>query len=74
MDPKSGYGLVGWNQLVEWNEKVSTRMPKILTNNQIEQYRSGGYVYPVRAISERDAVAATAKIEEFEADYECGFW
>jgi non-heme Fe2+,alpha-ketoglutarate-dependent halogenase len=71
MDPKSGYGLVRWNKLVEWNEKVSTKMPKILTNDQIEQYQSGGYVYPVRAMSERDAAAATAKIEEFEADYEC---
>jgi chlorinating enzyme len=46
-------------------------MPKVLTDDQIDRYRSGGYVFPIRALSEQDAADATARIEEFEADYKC---
>lgn len=46
-------------------------MPKILTDEQVEQYRSEGYVYPMRALSAEEAAEATARVEQFEADYGC---
>ena len=46
-------------------------MAKILTDEQIEQYRTQGYVFPVRAISEAEAAEATEKVEAFEAEHGC---
>jgi len=46
-------------------------MPKVLTDEQVEQYRSRGYVCPIRALSEREAAAATDRIEAFEKDFGC---
>jgi chlorinating enzyme len=46
-------------------------MPKVLTPEQVDHYKTKGYLFPVRAMSEADATAATVKVEEFEAEYEC---
>src|SRR4051812_29928563 len=41
-------------------------MPKILTQQQIDQYWRDGCVFPVRVMSEADATAIRAKLEAFE--------
>jgi len=41
-------------------------MPKRLTSAQIEQYRDEGCVFPIRVMSEEDAAALRAKLEQFE--------
>jgi len=46
-------------------------MPKVLTPEQVDHYNTKGYLFPIRAMSEADATTATAKVEEFEAEYEC---
>jgi non-haem Fe2+, alpha-ketoglutarate-dependent halogenase len=43
-------------------------MPKILTRAQIDQFWREGCVYPVRVMSEADAVEIRRKLEAFEAD------
>ena len=43
-------------------------MPKILTQAQIDQFWREGCVYPVRVMSEADAIAIRRKLEEFEAE------
>jgi non-heme Fe2+,alpha-ketoglutarate-dependent halogenase len=43
-------------------------MPKLLTDQQIEQFRAEGFVSPVRVMSEEDALSIRQKIEKFEAD------
>ena len=43
-------------------------MPKILTQQQIDQYRRDGCVFPVRVMSEADAKAIRAKLEAFEKE------
>ena len=42
-------------------------MPQVLTQDQIDQYRRDGCVYPIRAISEADALAIRERLEAFEA-------
>ena len=42
-------------------------MPKLLTDEQIEQFRECGFVSPVRVMSEDDAAALRREIEAFEA-------
>lgn len=42
-------------------------MPKRLTERQIEQYHRDGFVFPIRVMSEDDAVALREKLEAFEA-------
>jgi non-haem Fe2+, alpha-ketoglutarate-dependent halogenase len=42
-------------------------MPKILTDEQVEQYRREGYVSPVRVMSEDEANSIRLKLEAFEA-------
>lgn len=42
-------------------------MPKVLTEEQVEQYHRDGFVSPVRVISEDEAIAIRQKIEAFEA-------
>lgn len=42
-------------------------MPKLLSDAQVEQYHTKGYVYPFRALSAADAAATRRKIEAFEA-------
>lgn len=42
-------------------------MPKLLTDAQVVQYHTKGYVFPFRALSASEAVAARRKIEDFEA-------
>ena len=46
-------------------------MPKLLTDEQVEQYERDGYVYPLRAFGEADAQALRARIESFEAEQAC---
>jgi non-haem Fe2+, alpha-ketoglutarate-dependent halogenase len=41
-------------------------MPKCLTSAQLEQYRDEGCVFPIRVMSEEDAAAHRARLEEFE--------
>src|SRR6516165_2832670 len=41
-------------------------MPKSLTPAQIEQYRQEGCVFPIRIMSETEAVALRGRLEEFE--------
>lgn len=43
-------------------------MPKVLTQAQIDQYRDLGYVTPIRAIDEAEALACRRRIEAFEAE------
>jgi ectoine hydroxylase-related dioxygenase (phytanoyl-CoA dioxygenase family) len=43
-------------------------MPKLLTDQEIEQFRDDGFVSPVRVMSEEDAIAIRQKVEKFEAD------
>ncbi len=42
-------------------------MPKILSEEQVEQYRRDGYVSPVRVMSEDEATAIRHQLEAFEA-------
>ncbi len=42
-------------------------MPKILTDEQVEQYHRDGFVSPVRVMSEEEAFELRRKLEEFEA-------
>jgi non-heme Fe2+,alpha-ketoglutarate-dependent halogenase len=42
-------------------------MPKLLSPGQIEQYRTQGYVSPIRVMSEAEAGAIRARLEEFES-------
>jgi len=46
-------------------------MPKLLTDEQVEQYERDGYVHPFRALSESDAEALRDRIEAFEEDQGC---
>ena len=46
-------------------------MAKILTDKQIKQYQTDGYVFPVRAMSSSETENITRKIEAFENEYEC---
>jgi len=41
-------------------------MPKVLTTAQIEQFREEGCVFPVRVMSEAEAAALRARLEDFE--------
>jgi hypothetical protein len=43
-------------------------MPKILTQQQIDQYWRDGCVFPVRVMSEADAKAIRARLEAFEQE------
>ncbi|HXF80442.1 MAG TPA: phytanoyl-CoA dioxygenase family protein [Usitatibacter sp.] len=43
-------------------------MPKILTQAQIERYRSEGCVFPVRVMSEGDALEVRRRLEAFERE------
>ncbi len=42
-------------------------MPKVLTEDQIENYRYDGYVFPVVAISEEETARYFGMLEDFEA-------
>jgi len=42
-------------------------MPKVLTQEQIQQYHDQGFISPVRVISEGDALFIKAQLEEVEA-------
>ncbi|MGH1489838.1 MAG: phytanoyl-CoA dioxygenase family protein [Acidimicrobiales bacterium] len=44
-------------------------MPLALSNQQIEQYESQGWVSPLDVLTEAEAASARAKVEEFEAEY-----
>jgi len=39
---------------------------KVLSREQIEQYRAEGCVFPIRVMSEAQAMALRARLEEFE--------
>ena len=41
-------------------------MPKILTQQQIDQYWRDGCIFPIRVMSEADAAELRARLEEFE--------
>ena len=43
-------------------------MPKILSQAQIDQFWREGCVYPVRVMSEADAIEIRRKLEQFEAE------
>src|SRR5436190_1505785 len=43
-------------------------MPKILSQSQIDQFWREGCVYPVRVMSEADAIEIRRKLEQFEAE------
>jgi non-haem Fe2+, alpha-ketoglutarate-dependent halogenase len=42
-------------------------MPKILSEEQVEQYHRDGYISPVRIMSEDEAISIRYKLEAFEA-------
>jgi len=42
-------------------------MPKLLTQEQIDQFREQGYVSPVRIMSEQEATLVRQKVEAFES-------
>ena len=42
-------------------------MPRVLSGDQVEQYRRDGYVSPLRIMSEAEAAAIREKLEAFEA-------
>jgi len=44
-------------------------MPKVLTQEQIQQYHDQGFISPIRVISEEDALSIKAKLEEVEAQF-----
>jgi len=44
-------------------------MPKVLTQDQIQQYYEKGFISPVRVISEEDALSIKAQLEEVEEQY-----
>ena len=46
-------------------------MAKLLTNEQVEKYWRDGYVHPLRALSEADALSLRNRIEAFEAEQAC---
>ena len=46
-------------------------MPKFLTQQQVEQYHTDGYVFPMQAISKAQAADIVTKIEAFEAEHDC---
>jgi non-haem Fe2+, alpha-ketoglutarate-dependent halogenase len=46
---------------------TSTRAPRVLSQAAIEQYRRDGYYFPVRALSEADALQYRRRLEEHEA-------
>lgn len=43
-------------------------MPKLLTPEQIEQYRRDGYVHPIRIMSEDEALTLRERLERYEAE------
>lgn len=43
-------------------------MPKIMTNEQVTQYRQQGYVFPIRVMDESRASGYRALLERFEAE------
>ena len=43
-------------------------MPKVLTQEQIDQYWRDGCTFPVRIMSETDAIKVRERLEEFEAE------
>jgi hypothetical protein len=43
-------------------------MPKILTNEQIEQYHDEGFISPVRVMSEDEALKVKRDLEAVEAE------
>jgi len=44
-------------------------MPKILTENQIDQYHDEGFISPIRVLSEGDALSIKSQLEEVEAQF-----
>jgi len=44
-------------------------MPKILTENQIEQYHNEGFISPIRVLSESVALSIMSQLEEVEAQF-----
>ncbi len=44
-------------------------MPKVLTKDQIKQYQEDGFVFPIRVISEDEALAIAEKIKDAERRY-----
>lgn len=42
-------------------------MPKMLTNEQVEQYNSQGYAFPFRALDTEEAAKARKQLEDIEA-------
>ena len=44
-------------------------MPKILTNEQIEQYHDEGFISPVRVMSEDEALKVKRDLEAVEAEF-----
>ncbi|MSQ19985.1 MAG: phytanoyl-CoA dioxygenase [Betaproteobacteria bacterium] len=44
-----------------------TRLPKVLSESAIKQFRQEGYYFPVRALSAADALAYRRRLEEHEA-------
>ena len=44
-------------------------MPKILTEQQIEQYHDEGFISPIRVISEAEALSIKSQLEEVEAQF-----
>ena len=44
-------------------------MPKILTEQQIEQYQDEGYISPVRVVSKAEALSIKSQLEDMEAQF-----
>ncbi len=44
-------------------------MPKVLTEQQIEQYQDEGYISPVRVVSKAEALSIKSQLEDMEAQF-----
>lgn len=44
-------------------------MPRVLTNEQIEQYHDQGFISPIRVISEKEALSIKDELEQVEKEF-----
>jgi len=49
--------------------QVNRVMPRVLTKLQIEQYHDEGFIYPIRVISEQEALSIKDELEQVEKDF-----
>lgn len=49
--------------------QVNRVMPRVLTKLQIEQYHDEGFIYPIRVISEQEALSIKDELEQVEKEF-----